>query len=138
MRYQTPQFIDIEDKIFGPLSWKQFLYIAGGAGIGYVLYALLPIFLAIPLIILIGGFALALAFYKVNNRPLVFLIQAMFTYAFRTKFYLWRKVPKKETSSEKKTESTQEEILEPKMTESRLKKLAWSLDVLDMEDTSRK
>lgn len=137
MRYQTPQFIDIEDKIFGPLSWKQFVYLAGGAGIGYALYAFLPLMIAIPLIVFIGGFAVALAFYKVNNRPLIFLIQSMFSYMFRTKFYLWRKVPKKEKdfSAEAKP---QEEILEPKLTESRLKKLAWSLDVLDMEDTSNR
>ena len=27
MQYQVPQFIEVEDKIFGPLTFKQFLYI---------------------------------------------------------------------------------------------------------------
>ncbi len=33
MRFEVPQFIDVEDKIFGPFTFKQFLYLAGGAGL---------------------------------------------------------------------------------------------------------
>jgi hypothetical protein len=29
MEYQVPQFIEVEDKIFGPLTWKQFIYWVG-------------------------------------------------------------------------------------------------------------
>ena len=36
MRFEVPQFVDIEDKIFGPLTFKQFIYIAGGAGVSVV------------------------------------------------------------------------------------------------------
>ena len=32
MRFQVPQFIEIESKIFGPLTFKQFIYLAGGGG----------------------------------------------------------------------------------------------------------
>jgi hypothetical protein len=30
MRHEVPQFIDIEDKIFGPLTFLQGLYLIGG------------------------------------------------------------------------------------------------------------
>jgi len=30
MRHEVPQFIDIEDKIFGPLTFFQGLYLLGG------------------------------------------------------------------------------------------------------------
>ena len=42
MRFEVPQFIEIEDKIFGPLTWKQFIYLAGGAGFGVIAFFLLP------------------------------------------------------------------------------------------------
>jgi hypothetical protein len=29
MQFRVPQFIDIEDKLFGPLTFKQFIYLAG-------------------------------------------------------------------------------------------------------------
>jgi len=71
MRYQVPQFIEIEDKIFGPLTFKQFVYIAGGGGICLILFTLLPLFLVVIIGIPIMGFAVALAFFEVNGRPLI-------------------------------------------------------------------
>jgi len=43
MRFKVPQFIDIEDKIFGPFSFKQFVYLAGGAGLCYIFFKTLPV-----------------------------------------------------------------------------------------------
>ena len=51
MRFQTPQFIEIEDRIFGPLTLKQFIYLAGSAGLAFLFYRTLPLILAIWLII---------------------------------------------------------------------------------------
>ena len=47
MHFQTPQFIEIEDKIFGPLTLKQFIYLAGAAGLSFTAYSLLPVPLAL-------------------------------------------------------------------------------------------
>jgi hypothetical protein len=38
MRFEVPQFIEIEAKIVGPLTWKQFVYVAGGVGLLVILY----------------------------------------------------------------------------------------------------
>ena len=69
MRFQIPQFIDVEDKIFGPFTLKQFIYIAGGASAAVATISIFGLFLGLlissPIIILAG----ALAFYKINNRP---------------------------------------------------------------------
>ncbi|MCB9810747.1 MAG: PrgI family protein [Candidatus Nomurabacteria bacterium] len=89
MRFEVPQFIDIEDKIFGPLTWRQFLYLGGGVGMGVVLFfinKILFLILGLPLALL----AIALAFYPVNNRPFSFFLEAIFTYLSSTKLYLWR------------------------------------------------
>jgi len=47
MRFQVPQFIEVEDKIFGPLTLKQFIYLAGAGGVVFVLWRVFPIFVAI-------------------------------------------------------------------------------------------
>ena len=91
MQFEVPQFIDIEDKIFGPLTWRQFLYLGGGVGMGVVLFFTTSIFIflliGLPLAVLAG----ALAFYPVNNRPFSFFLEAIFNYLGSSKLYLWRK-----------------------------------------------
>lgn len=91
MEYQVPQFVDVEDKIFGPFTFKQFVYLAGGTGVvvGLVLY--LPLFLGILLSIPVAGFAAALAFYKMNGKPFIEIIEAGFNFIIGRRLYLWRK-----------------------------------------------
>jgi hypothetical protein len=91
MQYEVPQFIEVEDKIFGPLTWRQFLYLAGGGGMAVVMFFMLPFILfvifGIPLVIL----AVALSFYPVNNRPFSYFLEAFLGYVSSPKLYLWRK-----------------------------------------------
>lgn len=138
MRFQVPQFIDIEDKIFGPFTFKQFVYLAGGAGASYAIYKLLPIYISVLLILPILGVALALTFYKVNGKPFVEILQAWFLYAFKSKLFIWkqRKAEKKVVAPEKKVEPHPMSNI-PKLTESRLSDLSWSLDVLDLQQKEK-
>ena len=78
MRYQVPQFIEIEDKIIGPLTIKQFVYLVGGAGMCFIAYTFLPLILALLLIAGIVPLSLALAFYKINNKPFVDFLESAF------------------------------------------------------------
>ena len=127
MRYQVPQFIEVESKIFGPLTLKQFIYLAGGAGILFLLYVVLPIWLVFLLGLPIAGFSLAIAFYKVNNQPFIKVVENALKYLSSARLYLWKKTrPKFEIKKELK-EAPQ--IYIPKITKSKLKDLAWSLDI---------
>lgn len=130
MRFEVPQFIDIEDKIFGPLTFKQFIYLAGGAGASIVLWVFTPMIVAIPLIAIILGLAAALAFYKVNNKPFVDFLEAALRYSMGGKLYIW----KKEVRPVEQREAAQaptESLDVPHLSDSRLRDLAWSLDVHD-------
>jgi len=49
-----------EEKIFGPLSFRQFLYSAAGFGLGYLAYTFLKISYSLPIIILLAGVVIAL------------------------------------------------------------------------------
>lgn len=133
MQYQVPQFIEIEDKIFGPLTLKQFLYLAGGGGACLALFTLLPLWLAIPLMLPIAGFAAALAFYQVNGRPFIHSVEHAFSYFFGSKLYLWKQREPKAPEAAKKEAFTPGSAMlpVPALSQSKLKDLAWSLNIKD-------
>lgn len=91
MRFEVPQFIEIEDKIFGPLTWRQFVYLGGGVGAAVVMFLVLPLFLSVILGIPIALLAAALAFYPVNNRPFSYFLEAVWNYFTNSRLYLWRR-----------------------------------------------
>ncbi|MEX0912922.1 MAG: PrgI family protein, partial [Candidatus Paceibacterota bacterium] len=91
MRFEVPQFIEIEDKIFGPLTWKQFVYVAGGGGLTAVLFFFTPFIIFIILGIPVAAFTFLLSFYPVNNRPFASFLESATRYFKGTKLYLWRK-----------------------------------------------
>ena len=129
MRFQVPQFIEVEDKIFGPLTFKQFIYLAGGAGLSYVFYRMLPIYISVFPILIVAGLAVALAFYKVNNRPFVRILESAFRYVLSNKLYTWRKEDKKPEAKMAAAKAPQNQLYIPKLSSSKLKDLTWSLDI---------
>jgi hypothetical protein len=90
MHYQVPQFIEIEDKIFGPLTLKQFIYLAGGGGLCLIFFSLLPFFITVILAVPVIALSLGLAFYQVNGRPMILAVEHAFSYTLRHKLYLWK------------------------------------------------
>lgn len=130
MRYQVPQFIEVEDKIFGPLTFRQFAYLAGGVGVGVILYrfgGLIPTALiAVPF----GIMCVMMAFYKINNRPFIEIIEASIKYFVKGRLYIWKNremMGKKEIRQE--DARTIIKPIVPKVSENKLKDLAWSLDI---------
>ena len=130
MRYQVPQFIDVEDKIFGPLTMKQFVYIAGGVGLSFAFWRFLPLIIAILFIIPVVTFSVALAFYRPNNRPLINTLEYAFNYLLHNKLYLWKAKDPIKIAREKQADTKTASVIRvPKLSESKLKDLAWSLDI---------
>jgi hypothetical protein len=90
MQFEVPQFIEIEDKIFGPLTWRQFLYLGGGGAMAVVLFLIAPFIIFLIVGLPLGLLALALAFYPVNNRPFSDLLEAIYNFFLRKRVYHWR------------------------------------------------
>lgn len=90
MRFEVPQFIEIEDKIFGPLTWRQFIYLGGGVGAAVAMFVVLPFILFLIFGIPLALVAIALAFFPVNSRPFSFFLQAIYDYLRNKRLYLWR------------------------------------------------
>ncbi|OHA88182.1 MAG: hypothetical protein A2741_01015 [Candidatus Zambryskibacteria bacterium RIFCSPHIGHO2_01_FULL_43_27] len=134
MRFQVPQFIEVEDKLFGPFTLKQFLYLAGGAGIIVVLFSILPKFIAILISLPILIVSLALAFFKVNNRPFINALESFFKYTAGEKLYIWKKATEQGKMGARKVADPQ--VLVPRLSDSKLKDLSWSLDVKQAASTN--
>ena len=132
MRYQVPQFIEIEDKIFGPLTLKQFIYLAGGGGLCLLFFTLLPLYFAVLCMLPVIAFALALAFYQINGRPFIVAVEHAFGYLVGHKLYLWKQ---REVKASPTTAPIAPAALGtlgvPKLSGDRLKDLAWSLNIKD-------
>jgi|SRR5581483_12202064 len=137
MRFQVPQFIEVEDKIFGPLTLKQFIYLLGGAGISFIIYNIIgSLFISVILILPVMAFSLALAFYKINNKPFINVVESAFYYFFGSKLYIWKKVEKSVVA--KKVEQAQApDFYVPKLSDSKLKDLTWSLDIKQSQNPAQ-
>lgn len=138
MQFKVPQFIEIEDKLFGPLTFKQFAYLLGGGGIIYVLYTVLPFWISIFLIIPVGILAGLLVFYKINGKPFIFYLQAGANYLSSKKLYIWKQRLVK--PSDKKDEAPVPQLTSviPMSSTSKLKDLSWSLDIQGNESDGGK
>ncbi len=135
MQFKVPQFLDIEDKIFGPFTFRQFVYLAGGAGLCFVFYRVLGFFWGAVPILVLGGLVVALAFYKPNNKPFILMLESAFKYFFQSKLYIWKKrVVERQLSPKKESTIPPNLAMQGgRLTGEKLKDLAWSLDVLDMK-----
>ncbi|HEU5114502.1 MAG TPA: PrgI family protein [Candidatus Paceibacterota bacterium] len=139
MRFQVPQFIEVEDKIFGPLTIKQFIYLLGGAGLSFIIYTFVKSIIFSGLLILpVIGFTLALAFYKVNNKPFISVVEAAFNYYFGNKLYIWKKVDKPIVAQKtNEAAAAAPDFYVPKLSDSKLKDLTWSLDIRQSQNPAQ-
>ncbi|MDO8520793.1 MAG: PrgI family protein [bacterium] len=131
MQFQVPQFLDVEDKIIGPFTIKQFLYITGGLGMGYLSYRFIP-WVGFVIGILFGAFGAALAFYKYNNKPFIFLIESAFNYIRSDRFYLWKrreKAAELELNLNNFTLTKHKAGPAMKTVSSKLSDLSWSMNI---------
>lgn len=92
MQYKVPQKIDLEDKIIGPLTLKQFIYLLSGAMLDYLIFSsIASSFLAWLLIFIVSLLALAFAFVQVEEQPFSYLMTSFLSYFLRPKIRLWDK-----------------------------------------------
>ena len=132
MQFQVPQFIEVEDKIFGPLTFKQFVYMAGGGGACYLIWRVLPFYIAAPLMAGVGGLAASLAFLQWNGRPFIQALENGFYFLVRAKLYLWNnatKARKQRTANSEQRTQQSSQVYIPKLSDSKLHELSWSLDI---------
>ncbi|MFA9262213.1 MAG: PrgI family protein [Undibacterium sp.] len=115
MMFSVPQFIDVEDKIAGPLTWRQLLWMIGMGITLLVVYNMIGvigfIITGIPIVLLFS----ALAFYRPQGQPLIVFFFHGLTYIFRPKVAVWER-----PTSRPKRELAPVEAPKPVKTEKRI------------------
>jgi hypothetical protein len=92
MQFPVPQFTDVEDKIIGPLSLKQFGFIFIAGMIVVVTYtSTKSVMAAIVAFVLFGVPALGIAFAKINGRPIYNLFPVILKFIASDKLLVFYK-----------------------------------------------
>lgn len=86
-----PQFIDVEDKIFGPITTRQFLILLVAGLITFVVYRFADFTSLILTLVFLDGGALILAFVKINGQTFHYFILNVIQTMRKPKLRLWNK-----------------------------------------------
>lgn len=90
-QFTVPQFIDVEDKIFGPVTVRQFVIILFDGLLLAILYKLADLTLFVLLLAVLGGAGLVLAFVKVNGQPFHYFILNFLQTLRKPPLRIWQK-----------------------------------------------
>jgi len=91
MQFQVPQFIDIENKIVGPLTLRQFLYFAAAGGLSFLFFFIFASWLWLLISLILFSVAAAFAFIKYNGQPLVNIAFNALMFSWKPRLYLWQR-----------------------------------------------
>lgn len=99
MATKIPQDVTREDKLVGPLTLKQFLYILGTASILFIFYqyyasGILYFIEFILLSSIIAFFGLSLAFLNINGRPFGVFLLSLIRFWVTGHRRVWQKEPR--------------------------------------------
>lgn len=130
--FTVPQFIDVESKIIGSMTIRQFLISLSGLILMFICYKLFSFLLfavcSVFILIVFGAFA----FVKINGRPFHFFVLNFIQTAKKTSLKVWNhrnelkdeeEAPVEETSKEKK-----ELPKKPKLSSSKLSEVSLIVD----------
>lgn len=138
MQFAVPQFTDVEDKLIGSLTLKQFLTLLATGGVALFLWTLFGLsivfFLFTGPIVLLG---IIITFAKFNGRPSFAYVLPFFNFASSPKVMIYKRegAPMSLSRKQSEEEKNRNKPLEKETaSESRLKKLAYVLDQKTVEE----
>lgn len=129
MLFNVPQYIDIEDKIVGPLTAKQLGWLTGGGIILLILWQFLDTQAFFIAAVIVGLASSAFAFYRPYNQTLIVFIIFSVAYVFRPRLYIWHRISEKMKPIEKLKEKDKKAPGRKKLKQEQLKEIS---DILDM------
>lgn len=127
MLINVPQYIDVEDKIAGPLTAKQLGWLMLLGVLLLILWNVLPKVLFFVVGIPLAIFLIAMAFYRPYGQPLSELLFFGARYLFKPKVYVWKRTPEIMQIT-KQAQTTVVEKKEKHITAQELKELSALLD----------
>jgi hypothetical protein len=91
-QFVVPQFIDVEDKIFGPITARQFVILLVSGLLIVLAYKLADFALFVFILVILGGGSLIVAFVKINGQPFHYVILNIIQTLRRPSLRIWNKV----------------------------------------------
>ena len=89
MQFVVPQFIEVEAKIIGPISVRQFIILMVMVIVDFLLFKLFPPIIFLPSIILLSMFGFALAFATINGQAMHFVLLNLIQTLRRPRIRIW-------------------------------------------------
>lgn len=108
-QFTVPQFIDVEDKIIGPVTTRQFIIMLAGFLLMGIAYKFFDFSLFITVALILFVVCGTLAFAKINGRPFHFFILNVIQTLKRPNLRIWNK---KNSSIEAVEEEDKKTIVE--------------------------
>lgn len=90
-QFVVPQFLDVEDKVIGPITVRQFIILLVAGGLVFVAYKVSDFTLFLLWLLLIAVLTIVFAFIKINGRPVHYLLLNIFETLNRPHLTLWDK-----------------------------------------------
>lgn len=88
-QFVVPQFIDVEDKIIGPITIRQFIVMLAGFLIIAISYKIFDFSLFVTFGLLTLAISGIFAFLKINGRPFHYFILNLFQTFKRSRLRIW-------------------------------------------------
>ncbi|MDP2683555.1 MAG: hypothetical protein Q8P20_00710 [bacterium] len=128
-QFVVPQFLDVESKIIGPLTVRQFLIFIVGSGLIFVVFKLASFWMAAIEGLLIFAITGVFAFLKINGRPFHFFLVNLLMTLKRPIIKVWRKEYNPDDfKKEEKKDPIKQIVIKKRMTNSRLSDLSLVVD----------
>ena len=89
--FNIPQFIDIEDKIVGPLTAKQLGWLGIAGVLLLIFWSTLVFSTFIPVAFITVGIFGAFAFYRPYNQTLLSFLMSGVNYFIKPKIFVWKR-----------------------------------------------
>lgn len=90
-QFVVPQFIDVEDKILGPITVRQFVILLSDGLFLALCYKLADLALFIILTVIFGGLGVIFSFVKVNGQPFHYFVLNFLQTSLRPAVRVWNK-----------------------------------------------
>jgi hypothetical protein len=109
-QFVVPQFIDVEDKIFGPITTRQFLILLVAGLVIFAAFRWGDFILFIAVLLVVGGLSIVFSFVKVNGQTFHYFLLNIIQTARKPGLRVWSKTHTKEELDYLRKEGVAEEV----------------------------
>ncbi|MBI4123087.1 MAG: PrgI family protein [Parcubacteria group bacterium] len=91
MQFQVPQFIEREALVVGPLTFRQFAFLAVAGGAAFILYFFAPLLVFAVASLGLAAFGFLTAFVQIGGKSLPAVFIDFLSFQMGGKIYYWKK-----------------------------------------------